>query len=74
MGQWVGDSSRFPIFISRCYWCVDPSGPIWTHVDQGGPMWTHVNPYGPESVFKEGYPQDLQTFSANHKCLKIFDN
>ena len=24
VGGW--DSSRFPIFISRCCWCVDPSG------------------------------------------------
>ena len=43
VGGWVVDSFRFPIFISHCCWCVDPSGPMrpmWTLVDPGGPKWT----------------------------------
>ena len=28
VGHWVVDSFIFPIFISRCCWCVDTSGPM----------------------------------------------
>ena len=58
IGQWVVvDSFRFPIFNSRCCWCVEPCGPMWTHVDPGRPKWTQVDPSWPKwtQVGTSGY-------------------
>ena len=42
-GEWVVDSFRFPIFISRCCWCVDQTSLICGVIDDRSRSFKAIN-------------------------------